>query len=89
MNGDQKRELLADAQVIHTYSLRLEALARTLKHVKAADDEGKSSLKSDDLIHIMSIFESDLDAIRDIARGIVFTLERDGDPVHLAVATCN
>ncbi len=89
MNGDQKSELLADAQAIHDCSLQLEALARTLTHVSTDDDAANASLIAVDLVHIMVIFRCDLDLIRDIAKGIILTLERDGDPVRLGAATAN
>jgi hypothetical protein len=75
MKGDLKTEVLRDAEAIHMYSLQLEALARTLTHVHTADGAGKSSLKSDDLVHIMNIFQCDLDAIRDHAQGIIVSVE--------------
>jgi hypothetical protein len=83
MKGDLKAEISREAQAIHMYSLQLEALARTLTHVHTADDAGQSSLKAQDLVHIMNIFQCDLDAIRDHAQGIIFSMEKEIQPARI------
>ena len=80
MKGIQRAEVLDDIQAIHMYAMQLEALARTLMQMPLLPDDGKSC--RNDLVHIMKIFQCDLDTIRDLAQGIMFSMEKEARPTR-------
>ena len=79
-------EIRNETNIVYVLATQLEALARVLTHVKPLDEDQQPTLRPEDFIHIMQLFQRQLASLQDIADGVDGAVEA-GCPGSLKAVT--
>jgi hypothetical protein len=70
-------EFRHETNILRHLSTRLETLARVLSHVQTVDEDQDPTIKPDDMVCLMELFQEDLSSLRDLAETLDRVAERD------------